>query len=56
MMTVGDEQAEVEVGDLVLVPPQTSHFIVSAGEDTLIYASATAPPQSMADLYSTSLA
>ncbi|MBJ7609388.1 MAG: cupin domain-containing protein [Candidatus Dormibacteraeota bacterium] len=56
MMTVGDEQAAVEVGDLVLVPPQTSHSIANASEDTLIYASATAPPQSMADLYSTGLA
>ncbi len=55
MMSVGDEQAELREGDLVLVPPETSHSIANTGHDTLVYTSATAPPQSMADLYRTPL-
>ena len=47
-MTVGNEQAEVGEGDLVLVPPGSSHPIANEGEAMLNYASATAPPQSMA--------
>ncbi|HSH58521.1 MAG TPA: cupin domain-containing protein [Acidimicrobiales bacterium] len=54
-MTVGEDQAEVREGDLVLVPPETSHSIANADGETLIYTSATAPPQSMAELYRTQL-
>lgn len=54
-MTVGGEQAEVREGDLVLVPPKTPHAIANTGDRTLIYTSATAPPQSMAELYRTHL-
>lgn len=54
-MTVGNEQTEVHEGDLVLVPPKTSHAIANEGDETLIYTSSTAPPQSMAELYRTGL-
>ncbi len=54
-MTVGDQQAEVREGDLVLVPPDTWHSIANTGGRTLIYTSATAPPQSMAEVYRTYL-
>lgn len=50
-MTVGNEHAKVGEGDLVLVPTGTSHAIANEGDELLIYAAATAPPESMAELY-----
>lgn len=56
MMSVADTQARVGEGDLVFVPPGVTHAIACDGDDPLIYASATSPPQSMAELYRHDLA
>lgn len=55
-MTAGDEQTRVEPGDLVLIPPGATHAIATHGPGTLVYVSATSPPQSMAELYAPDLA
>jgi mannose-6-phosphate isomerase-like protein (cupin superfamily) len=43
-MIVGDEEASVSAGMLVLVPPATGHAIRNTGDTLLRYISATAPP------------
>ena len=43
-MTVGNETKEVGPGTAILVPPNTGHSIRNAGEETLIFVSATSPP------------
>ncbi len=43
-MRVGNEQQEVGPGTVVFVPPGTGHAILNAGEEPLVYVSATAPP------------
>jgi mannose-6-phosphate isomerase-like protein (cupin superfamily) len=55
MMVAGDEQ-DVGEGDLVFIPPATSHGIVNRGSETLIYVSAASPPVSMEELYREELA
>lgn len=44
IMRVGNEQQEVGPGTVVFVPPGTGHAILNAGEEPLVYVSATAPP------------
>jgi mannose-6-phosphate isomerase-like protein (cupin superfamily) len=55
MMVAGDEQ-DVGEGDLVFIPPATSHGIVNRGSETLVYVSAASPPVSMEELYREELA
>ena len=43
-MRVADEQAPVEAGDLVFIPPKTGHAMRNVGDGPLIYLSATSPP------------
>ena len=44
LMRVADEQAPVEAGDLVFIPPKTGHAMRNVGDGPLIYLSATSPP------------
>lgn len=44
LMRVGDEEAEVGAGTMVLVPPGHDHSILNTGTETLTYVSATSPP------------
>ena len=44
LMRVADEQAPVEAGDLVFIPPKTGHAIRNVGDEPLVYVSATSPP------------
>lgn len=55
-MTVGEEESVVGEGDLVFIPRGTVHFLRNHEDQLLTYASATSPPQSMAELYRTGLA
>lgn len=47
LMIVGDEEREVGLGTMVLIPPGAPHAIECIGEDPLIYVSATSPPFSL---------
>jgi mannose-6-phosphate isomerase-like protein (cupin superfamily) len=47
VMRVGNEEREVEAGTMVLVPPRTGHAIRNAGEEPLVFVSATSPPFEM---------
>jgi mannose-6-phosphate isomerase-like protein (cupin superfamily) len=55
-MSVAGDAEEVAEGDLVFIPPATSHGIVNDGTETLVYISAASPPVSMEELYSVELA
>ncbi len=44
VMTVGDEERELESGTLVFVPPATPHTIRNKGDAPMSYVSATSPP------------
>ena len=48
---VAGEERTVGEGDVVAIPPQTEHWIRCAGEDPLVYVSATAPPEDMSRFY-----
>jgi mannose-6-phosphate isomerase-like protein (cupin superfamily) len=52
VMTVGDEQQEVDAGTMILVPPRTGHAIRNTGNEPLVYVSATAPPFDLAPEWS----
>jgi mannose-6-phosphate isomerase-like protein (cupin superfamily) len=56
LMTVAGDEAEVEEGDLVFIPPASDHSIRNDRADTLVYVSAASPPVSMEELYRTQLA
>jgi mannose-6-phosphate isomerase-like protein (cupin superfamily) len=43
-MTLGDEEREVEGGDSVLIPPNTPHKLVNAGNEPLVLLCACSPP------------
>jgi len=47
VMTVGEEEREVSAGTLVFVPPRTGHAILNAGDEPLVFISATSPPFEM---------
>jgi mannose-6-phosphate isomerase-like protein (cupin superfamily) len=55
-MSVAGDVEEVGPGDLVFIPPATSHGITNAGPEDLVYVSAASPPVSMEELYSADLA
>ena len=55
-MSVAGDAEEVSEGDLVFIPPATSHGISNDGTETLVYISAASPPVSMEELYSAELA
>jgi len=44
VMTVGDEERELEAGTLVFVPPATPHTIRNDSGEPMSYISATSPP------------
>lgn len=43
LMTLGDEQFPVRVGDTVCIPPGTAHCIANTGDDTLTLLCCCAP-------------
>ena len=47
VMTVDEEEKKVSAGTLVLVPPGAGHAILNAGDEPLMFVSATAPPFEM---------
>ena len=55
MSVAGDVEAVAE-GDLVFIPPATSHGVLNDGPEQLVYISAASPPVSMEELYSAELA
>jgi mannose-6-phosphate isomerase-like protein (cupin superfamily) len=55
-MSVAGDVEEVGEGDLVFIPPATSHGIVNDGAETLVYIAAASPPVSMEELYREELA
>jgi mannose-6-phosphate isomerase-like protein (cupin superfamily) len=55
-MSVAGDIEEVGEGDLVFIPPATSHAIENDGAETLVYVAAAAPPVSMEELYREELA
>ena len=55
-MSVAGDTESVSEGDLVFIPPATSHGIVNEGSDTLVYIAAASPPVSMEELYREELA
>ena len=55
-MSVAGDVEEVGEGDLVFIPPATSHGIVNDGHEDLVYVSAASPPVSMEELYGAELA
>ena len=55
-MSVAGDVEEVGEGDLVFIPPATSHGIVNHGSEDLVYVSAASPPVSMEELYRAELA
>ena len=44
VMIVGDEEREVDRGELVFIPSRTGHAIKNFGDETLVYVSASSPP------------
>lgn len=54
-MQVAGDVEDVAEGDLVFIPPATSHGIVNSGSETLVYLSAASPPVSMVELYGSEL-
>jgi len=50
MMTVGDDEAHVEVGVCIYIPPNVPHGIKNDGKEVLCYLSAAAPSFEGADL------
>jgi mannose-6-phosphate isomerase-like protein (cupin superfamily) len=54
-MQVAGDVEPVEEGDLVFIPPATSHSIVNDGPEDLVYVAAASPPVSMEELYSAEL-
>jgi mannose-6-phosphate isomerase-like protein (cupin superfamily) len=50
-MSVAGDVEDVAEGDLVFIPPATTHSIVNAGSDDLVYVAAASPPVSMEELY-----
>jgi mannose-6-phosphate isomerase-like protein (cupin superfamily) len=55
-MSVAGDVEEVVEGDLVFIPPATSHGIVNRGSETLVYVTAASPAVSMDELYREELA
>lgn len=55
-MSVAGDTQQVEVGDLILVPPATEHSLSNEGEDELACLSIQSPPVAAAELYSDQLA
>jgi mannose-6-phosphate isomerase-like protein (cupin superfamily) len=55
-MSVAGDVEEVGEGDLVFIPPATSHSIVNHGAETLVIVTAASPPVSMEELYREELA
>jgi mannose-6-phosphate isomerase-like protein (cupin superfamily) len=55
-MSVAGDVEDVGEGDLVFIPPATSHSIVNDGAETLVVVTAASPPVSMEDLYREELA
>jgi mannose-6-phosphate isomerase-like protein (cupin superfamily) len=43
-MLVGGEEADVDAGTMICIPPGTSHAIHNTGTQRLTYVSATTPP------------
>jgi mannose-6-phosphate isomerase-like protein (cupin superfamily) len=48
---VGDEEREVERGELVFIPPGAVHGIENVGSETLTYVSAATPAFDLTGLY-----
>ena len=44
VMQVGDDMQEVGEGTLVFIPPGAAHAIKNAGDEPLVFLSATSPP------------
>jgi len=44
VMQVGGEMQEVSEGTLVFIPPGAAHAIKNAGDEPLVFVSATSPP------------
>ena len=55
-MSVAGDVEDVGEGDLVFIPPATSHSIVNDGAETLVIVTAASPPVSMEELYREELA
>lgn len=50
-MTVGDDERDVAVGDLVLAPGGMTHGIENVGNEPLVYVSAVTPSFRVTDFY-----
>ena len=55
-MSVAGDVEDVGEGDLVFIPPATTHSIVNHGTETLVIVTAASPAVSMEELYREELA
>jgi mannose-6-phosphate isomerase-like protein (cupin superfamily) len=55
-MSVAGDVEQVREGDLVFIPPATTHAIVNDGTEELVYVTAASPAVSMDEMYREELA